>query len=299
MRYVDTVCALCCTPQNSVEIFPEYLDLKGATSSIFSARRLPDRRSYRWVKCKSCGLYRSDPVLDLNLSELYRDSTFDYGHEVAGLKKTYRRLVKKALRPHKPFGHILEIGGGNGFFLEEAFEMGFTSIEGVEPSQSAVDSAPPKIRKAMKVSMFDEQSVRDSSANVIVIFHTLDHLERPVEVLRVALKKLVKGGSIIIAVHNVEAFSARLLKSRSPIFDIEHTYLFSRNSLKECLQNAGFHDIRVGSYSNYYSLAYLVHLFPIPQRVKLKLLNSSVGRLLVKVRVWIPLGNIYASGKRK
>ena len=87
---------------------------------FFSARRLPDRRFYRWVKCLKCGLYRSDPVLNINLSDLYTKSTFDYGAEVNGLKKTYSLLVKKALLPGKPKGGILEIGGGNGFFLEKA-----------------------------------------------------------------------------------------------------------------------------------------------------------------------------------
>jgi SAM-dependent methyltransferase len=226
-------------------------------------------------------------------------STFDYGAEVEGLKKTYSRIVKKSLLPRKPLGHILEIGGGNGFFLEAALELGFDSIEGVEPSQSAVDSALPRIKKFMRVSMFNDTSVKDDSADVIAIFHTLDHLERPVELLKVAFKKLKSEGRIVIAVHNVNALSARLLKSRSPIFDIEHTYLYSRNTLTNCLKQAGFVDIKVGSYSNFYSLAYLTQLLPLPRAVKEKILNSILGQILSKIKIWIPLGNLYASGKRE
>lgn len=176
--------------------------------------------------------------------------------------------------------------------------MGFSSIYGVEPSQSAVDSALPNVRKFMRVSMFDDKSVSDESADVVVMFHTLDHLERPLEILKVALKKLRKGGTIVIAVHNVRAFSALVLKSRSPIFDIEHTYLFSRETLKNCLEKAGYVDIKVSSYSNYYSLAYLAHLLPLPRRTKEKLLSSTFGRFLSKIKVWIPLGNISASGTK-
>ena len=298
MKYIETVCAICGSLGNTQEIYPENLDSVSTTPEVFSARRLPDRRFYRWVKCLKCGLYRSDPVLDINLSDLYTKSTFDYGAEVNGLKKTYSLLVKKALLPGKPKGGILEIGGGNGFFLEEALKMGFSYIYGVEPSQSAVDSALPNVRKFMRVSMFDDKSVSDESADVVVMFHTLDHLERPLEILKVALKKLIRGGRIVIAVHNVRAFSARVLKSHSPIFDIEHTYLFSRETLKNCLEKAGYVDIKVSSYSNYYSLAYVAHLLPLPRRTKEKLLSSTFGRFLSKIKVWIPLGNISASGTK-
>lgn len=298
MEYINTVCAICETSGNTQEIYPENLDSVSTTPEVFSARRIPDRRFYRWVKCLKCGLYRSDPILDVNLSDLYTKSTFDYGAEVNGLKKSYSRLVRKVLVPGKPMGGILEIGGGNGFFLEEALEMGFSSIYGVEPSQSAVDTAPPNVRRFMKCSMFDEKSVSDEFADVIVIFHTLDHLEKPLEVLRVASKKLKPDGRIVIAVHNVRAFSALLLKSRSPIFDIEHTFLFSRKTLAECLIKAGYVDIKVGSYPNYYSLAYIAHLIPLPINTKRRLMSSSLGRFLSRIKIWIPLGNLYASAKR-
>jgi hypothetical protein len=54
----------------------------------------------------------------------------------------------------------------------------------------------------------------------------------------------------------------------------------------------------VSSYSNYYSLAYLAHLLPLPRRTKEKLLSSTFGRFLSKIKVWIPLGNISASGTK-
>jgi SAM-dependent methyltransferase len=203
-----------------------------------------------------------------------------------------------ALKPERPQGHILEVGGGNGFFLEEALNMGFDSVEGVEPSIAAIGMASPEIRKYMRVAMFDDQCVADNSSDVIAIFHTLDHLEQPIEMLKTAYQKLSRGGKVVIAVHNVEAVSARVLKTRSPIFDVEHTYLFSPNTLKTALESAGFENIIVKPYFNLYSLSYITHLLPIPRNLKKRILESKLNNLLLKVKIWIPLGNLFATGSK-
>lgn len=298
MGYIKTRCAICGTLDNSIEIFPENIDSSSANPEVFSARRLPDRRYYRWVRCSACNLYRSDPILDIDLKKLYMNSNFDYGSEVTGLKKTYGRLTRRALKPNSPCGHILEVGGGNGFFLEEAQIMGFDSVEGIEPSTKAVSLASPEIRKYMKVSMFDDNCVADNSSDVIAIFHTLDHLEQPIEMLRTAHRKLRSGGKILIAVHNVAAISARVLKSRSPIFDIEHTFLFSPQTLKLAMESAGFKDVIVKPYFNLYSLSYLMHLAPIPKHLKEGIFASEFNNLLSRLKIWIPLGNLFAVGSK-
>ena len=139
--------------------------------------------------------------------------------------------------------------------------------------------------------MFDKGSIPDASVDVIAIFHTLDHLADPLQLIQTCYDKLDSDGRLLIAVHNVRAISARLLKSRSPIFDIEHTYLFDKSTLKSALEKAGFKNVQVWSYKNYYSLAYLWHLLPMPTPLKLFVLNSIIGRLMEKIRFWIPLGN--------
>lgn len=109
---------------------------------------------------------------------------------------------------------------------------------------------------------------------------------------------LKPNGSICIAVHNVNSFSAKLLKNRSPIFDVEHTFLYSKKTIKMLLEQVGFQDVIVHHYKNSYSLAYLVHLLPISRNFKIKLLNSSLGESLRKLRVTVPLGNMWASGHK-
>lgn len=92
---IATKCPICESLANAVPVYPSNVDESSFSTEIFSARRLPDRRHYQWVRCNKCTLLRSDPVLDVDLEKLYVESTFDYSTEVDGLKKTYFNLVKK------------------------------------------------------------------------------------------------------------------------------------------------------------------------------------------------------------
>ena len=125
---IATKCPICETLGNAIPVYPSNVDDTSFSTEVFSARRLPDRRHYQWVRCNSCTLLRSDPVLDVDLEKLYVESTFDYSTEIDGLKRTYFDLVMKALSGKKLKKSIFEVGGGNGFFLEAAKDGGFLSV---------------------------------------------------------------------------------------------------------------------------------------------------------------------------
>jgi ubiquinone/menaquinone biosynthesis C-methylase UbiE len=197
-------------------VYPATIDPQSFTAEVFSARRLPDRRHYRWVKCKKCSLYRSDPISDIDLDELYKVSTFDYSTELHGLRNSYRKIVFKTC-PSPKGKSIVEIGGGNGFFLQEAQEMGFTKLIEIEPSLSAFESAHKTLKPYFIVDMLRDGLIPDNSVDIVVIFHVLDHLPDPSLVLNQIYKMLKPGGSICIAVHNVNSVSAKILKNKSPV----------------------------------------------------------------------------------
>jgi SAM-dependent methyltransferase len=292
-----TKCAICDCFGNSSIVFERNFEPEDLNPEIFSARRIPDRRHYQWVKCNQCHLYRSDPVEDIDLSELYRISNFDYSQELHGLRNSYRKIVERVCPV--PFGkHLVEVGGGNGFFLEEALTMGFEKVTEIEPSEDARIHAPQEIQKFFITDILREGVIPNNSTDVVVIFHTLDHLQEPKKALELIRNFLRPGGSICIAVHNVESISAKLFKSRSPIFDIEHTFLYSKSTLRKLLEISGYSDIQVHHYKNSYSLAYLIHLIPIGRSFKLKILNSNIGKILRRFRVTVPLGNMWAEAKK-
>lgn len=298
MNFIPTKCAICGTLGNSEVVYSANLDESTFSIEVFSARRLPDRRRYQWVKCLACDLLRSDPMLDVDLSELYEKSTFDYSSEIDGLKKAYVSITKRALSPKNPSGSILEVGGGNGFFLEAALDSGFNSVHAVEPSIEAVAASRPDIRANTITDMMHPGLIPDNSHDVVAMFHVMDHLPNPLETVRACTQALRPGGTFVVAVHNFNSWSSKLMKEKSPIVDVEHTYLYSKRTVEKLFKQAGLVNVKTGTYRNFYSLAYLVHLVPMPNRLKLTLLRGRFAKFLQKVKVSVPLGNMWASGQK-
>ncbi len=295
---LKTICPVCETLGNSRPVYSSNVNIETFNAQVFSARRLPDRQHYQWVRCVSCGLLRSDPVLEVNLTQLYEESTFDYSTEVNGLKKTYLGLVRKALGNNFPTRSIFEVGGGNGFFLEAAKDFGFEKIAGVEPSYAAINAAREDVKPHLVASMMSSSVLPKNSFQVGAMFHTLDHLQDPIQTLQDCLEALESGGTLVVAVHNERSWSARLLGERSPIIDVEHTYLYSLKTGIQIFQKAGFINVRSGSYNNHYSLAYILHLLPVSRKFRKLVLGSWVGKLLSKIKLFVPLGNMWISGTK-
>lgn len=289
-----TVCAICGTPGNATELYPANFDPQSFNPTIFSARRLPDRIHYRMVTCNSCGLVRSDPVIDPEvLTALYAQSSFDYGEEVASLQRTYGRYLKRLEKYGVHKAELLEIGCGNGFFLEEALKQEYREVSGVEPSQEACEKAPSAIKACIVCDIMRPGLFEAKQFDVICLFQVFDHLPYPTEMLETCLESLKPEGLLLVLNHNVEAMSARLLKEKSPIIDLEHTYLYSPDTLKKIVSQCGYEVREQGSVFNRYSLQYLARLIPLPAKIKRLVLNflrrSGWGRIPVSVS----LGNIY------
>lgn len=294
-----TRCAVCGTDGNSETVYPASFDAGAFTPAIFSARRAPDRIHYRLVRCLTCGLLRSDPVAaDDVLSDLYARSEFHYGEETASLSSTYGRYLAECERFWGRKEALLEIGCGNGFFLEEARRRGYATVRGVEPSTDAVAQAPAELQTAivvdiMRPGLFDEQTF-----DVICFFQVLDHLADPGAVLGECLKLLRPGGLVLCLNHDAGALSARVLKERSPIVDIEHTYLYSRETLGRLLEAQGYRVRGGGAVRNTYSLRYLTHLLPLPGPVKRSAAGALRATRLGDLRLSVKLGNQYAIAQR-
>ena len=294
-----TRCAVCGTEGNSTELYPANFDLRAFNAIVFSARRSPDGIHYRMVKCNTCGLVRSDPLADPQvLKQLYARSHFDYSDEVPNLKLTYSHYLRNLADYGVKKAALLEIGCGNGFFLEEALAEGYASVRGVEPSTAAVARANPEVRPYIVCDTMRSGLFAPEQFDVICMFQVLDHIPDPGGLLEECFRTLKPGGLVLCINHDIEALSARLLKDRSPIIDIEHTYLYSPTTMARLFEGRGFQVKRVGSVSNTYTLYYLARLAPFPvllQRTILALLKSSpIGRIRLKVA----LGNLYTVSRK-
>ncbi len=292
-------CAICGTEGNADELFPANFDFEAFNPEIFSARRLPDRIHYRLVKCRACGLVRSDPIASAELlAQLYAQSTFTYRDEVVDLRRTYGRYLAKLESCGARKGALLEIGCGNGFFLEEALNQGYKLVHGVEPSREAAEHASPAVRSQIVCGIMKPGLFSPNHFDVICLFQVFDHLSDPGGMLEECLRLLKPGGLILAINHNVEALSARLLGERSPIVDIEHTYLYSPDTMSRIFRDHGFEVRLVGPVFNRYSLYYLSRLLPLPSALKRAALALLERTNIGQLRISVPLGNLRLVGQK-
>lgn len=294
-----TSCAICGTEGNSVELYPANFITEALNPTFFSARRLPDRIHYRMVRCSSCGLVRSDPVADSRiLAQLYAQSTFDYGDEVDNLKLTYGYYLSKLNKYGVQKGTLLEIGCGNGFFLEEVLKQGYVTVWGVEPCADAVVRADSKVRSQIICDMMRPGLFGIEQFDVICMFQVLDHIGDPAGLLAECYRVLKPGGLVLCLNHNIEAISAKLFRDRSPIVDIEHTYLYSPDTVLRLFYRGRFKVLHISPVLNIYSPYYVARLVPLPSMIKGILLKILKKQFFRQIKLAAPLGNLYLVARK-
>ena len=237
---------------------------------------------------------RSDRVVSHELLEqLYAQSGFTYHGEVADLRRTYGRYLAKLDSLGVLKDALLEIGCGNGFFLEEALGQGYRAVRGVEPSRTAVSQAGPRLSGCIVCGPMGPGMFEAGQFDVICLFQVFDHIPDPGVLLDECLRLLKPCGLVLVINHNIEAVSARILGELSPIIDIEHTYLYSPLTIARIFQNHGFKVRCQGPVWNTYKLSYLTRLVPFPKSVKRWLLRCLEGNRLGNKRLSVPLGNLF------
>jgi SAM-dependent methyltransferase len=297
LELIPTDCAICGPGAPSTEVYAANFTSGDFNPDVYSARRLPDRVHYRLARCDSCGLLRSDPVADADLvTRLYRASSVDYSAEVPNLRRTYGRHLQRLMPLLRGRESLLEIGCGNGFFLEEALAQGFRDVRGIEPSEPACAMAAPSVAAGIVNDVVRRGQFDEESFDVICLFQVLDHLASPVETLREIFRWLRPGGLVLALNHDAGALTNRVLGERSPIIDIEHTYLYDQRTGPDMFRRQGFEIVRVVQVWNTYSLTYLVRLVPIPgKKAVVNALGATIGG---RLKMTVPLGNMAIVGRR-
>src|ERR1700722_6375531 len=298
LDFIPRACPLCGGDDARV-LVEATLDEGRLTTSAFASRKLPEYMHSRMVECKACGMLYANPVLrPETLADAYKDASFDSGAESRLAAITYRTLLEPHLAALPSRSSALDIGAGDGAFVEELLALGFTDVIGVEPSIAPIEAAKPATRGHLKCGIFAADQYVAASFDLITCFQVIEHVWDPVKIAADALALLKPGGLFLIVAHNRRAFSARVMGTKSPIFDIEHLQLFDRPTSAALLRNAGFDSIKVSSVQNRYPVDYWIKLFPFPNPVKSGVRRvaeiSGVGKLLLS----LPAGNLAVVGQK-
>lgn len=294
-------CALCGPAVAKKERYPATFRDEDLCTSVFSARRSPDGCHFRFVECAGCGLVFSDPACPPEiLRDLYTRSEVTYGAQEQQIYDSYAPILDLAVSRLRRRGAFVEIGGGSGFMLRYADRAGFESQLEVEPSADAERRFVPRSARSRFVrSVMTDALLPEASVSVICFFQLLDHLPHPLAFLRSIYRALEPGGVAVCVTHDSSALVTRLLGESSPIFDIEHTYLFNADNLSRLFAAAGFAGIEARPVANDYSIRYWLGLAPLPRGPKRTLERALDLVGAADLRLRLKLGNVAAIAQKR
>jgi SAM-dependent methyltransferase len=135
--------------------------------------------------------------------------------------------------------HLLEIGFGNGAFLDRLQSYGWR-VEGVEPDPVAVENAR---RRGLNVRIGDliSQHYPDDSFDAIVSRHVIEHVPDPLKLLIECHRILRPKGCLVFYTPNANSWGHRIYKKHwRGLEPPRHLHIFTISSLNALACRAGF-----------------------------------------------------------
>jgi SAM-dependent methyltransferase len=140
-------------------------------------------------------------------------------------------------------GRLLDFGCGAGGFLAQMAQHGW-NVCGIDVSEESVKRIRDQLGIKALAGSLPHPDLRPGSFDVITMWHALEHVHWPAEVLRETHRLLAPGGRLIIAVPNIDSLAFRWFGSAWFGLDLpRHLTHFAPWTLHLMLEKAGF---RVG-----------------------------------------------------
>jgi SAM-dependent methyltransferase len=293
----ERVCPLCGTGAHSRLFADARFDPSRVTAMSYSSRKTPERMHHRLMECSSCDVLYAGPIPSVaSLDDAYHDAAYESTLEARYAAATYRRLLDRFVRDLPDLRGALDIGAGDGAFLEELRSAGFDRIVGFEPSAAPRAAASEELRTHIRPEPFAPDLLPEDAFTLVSCLQTIEHVPDPLGLCREAARVLAPGGAVMIVCHSRRALSARLPNRASPIFDIEHLQLFSPKSVRILLERSGFRRIEVARVANRYPLGYWLRLAPLAPTVSRRMQRALELARVSRLPLRIPAGNLIAVG---
>ena len=202
-------------------------------------------------QCDTCGFKITENIEDEeNIGRYYQSENYiSHSNTSKGLVNSVyhsvrkymlgrkRNLVEKVTGIRK--GHILDVGTGTGFFLNEMKEYGW-QVTGTEKSSDARTFA----KKEFNLDNLPSENLftlKEKSFDVITLWHVLEHIHRLNENMETFFRLLKNDGKLIIAVPNHDSSDAKHYRQFWAAYDVpRHIWHFAPRQMKKLGEKHGF-----------------------------------------------------------
>lgn len=240
-----------------------YLACPICSGQLLSVSRFPDIKT-----CKDChaGVNANLDLIDTadyndrpDLADRYMDSESKGSGYAIELLTYFIKLTGKRE------GRLLDVGCSIGTLVVQANLLGFTA-SGVDLDRNAVEIG---VRLNRRVSYDNVMTMADSSFDMIVLQHTLEHIEEPLPFLEMLRSKLKPQGYLLISIPNYRCTLVSVLAGRWYGWQLKQHYLhYSPLALTTLFEKTKFNviDIAMNSMDHSITIDYFLSL-PAKQRI--------------------------------
>jgi len=171
---------------------------------------------FRVIRCKTCGLMRTDPrPTQETMGFYYPDNYGPYrGTRVPPgsdsnrfrpvwrrrLNRIFKRLAQTDYLPYMPPGRMLEIGCASGAFLSQMAKDSW-EVAGIEFSTTAAESART-LGHEVYAGPIETAAAPEHAFDLVVGWMVFEHLHDPIGALRRIHSWLKPGGWLVLATPN-------------------------------------------------------------------------------------------------
>lgn len=249
-------------------------------------------KKYKILDCKICKFIHCTPFpneKEINL--FYKKKFYEQNRkknyfslqkkQIVWWNKIFQERLDKFKKILGRNGNILDIGCGPGFFLKYAKKKGW-HVNGIDSSESAVAFAKKKLnlKNIDRMDYQDLVSKKKILYDVIYSNGVLEHLEDPLNFIKIAYKFLKKKGLLFLSVANdFNIFQFLSMKSVIKpwwILPPEHINYFRVNDLKKLFKKNKFRIINISS-------SFPIEIFLLMGQNYIK--NKSIGKVAHQQRV--------------
>lgn len=217
--------------------------------------------SWEWIRCAKCGLAQlrvdgTDPA--------WRDASYSGDYYGGGYSKftgavqalrefsAWRRALEIDRFFKKP-GRVLDIGCGEGLFLKAMKRLGW-SVAGCEIAEQPARRAEELLGQAIHRGEFATMPAPARPWDVVMLWHVLEHVADPPDLLARIAAVTAGEGLMMIAVPNAASWQARLFGPHWFHLDPpRHLYSMNPDHVKLMAERTGWRMTAVHHFSLEYN----------------------------------------------
>lgn len=203
------------------------------------------------VRCRHCGLSYTNPrPTPSNIGKFYPT---DYQPHTSRENRHNRFPSRfwswvfgrpcperRGALPRSEPGRLLDFGCGGGSYLSRMADLGW-QVTGLDVAQDVVNRIREELGFEAHIGTLPHPDLTPCSFEAVTMWQALEHVHRPLAVLRAAHELLVPGGTLVVAVPNFSSLPRHWFGENWFGLDLpRHLTHFTPETLNRMLGAAGF-----------------------------------------------------------